>query len=106
MRPLHGYAEPMVARSPSSWSNEHIALALIEKLSIDFLHVHCYLWIVHRREVVIHLHIHHIRNVLTDAMSQRVVGAQQALLVGNLRQVFLEHLFAIHYRTYLEEIEL
>ena len=38
-------------------------------------------------------------------MTERVVRAQQALLVGNLRQVLLKHLLTIHYRTYLQQIE-
>ena len=102
MRPLHRYAKPMVARPPTPWAHKHIALALIEEFTVDALHIHRNIGIVHCREIVIHLHIHHIRHILTDTMPERVVRAQQALLVGNLRQVLLKHLLAIHNRTYLQ----
>ena len=39
-------------------------------------------------------------------MSQRVMGTKQALLVGNLREVLVEHLLTVHYRTNLQQIEL
>ena len=105
MRPLHRYAKPMVARPPTPWAHKHIALALIEEFTVDALHIHRNIGIVHCREIVIHLHIHHIRHILTDTMPERVVRAQQALLVGNLRQVLLKHLLAIHNRTNLQQIE-
>ena len=96
----------MVARTPASGTHEYITLSLVKKLAVDALYIHSNIRIVHSSEVVIHLHIHHIRHILTNTMTERVVGAQQAFLVGNLRQVFLQHLLAIYYRTYLQQIEL
>ena len=39
-------------------------------------------------------------------MSQRVVRAQQAAVVGNERQVLVEHLLGVHDGPYLKEVEL
>ena len=39
-------------------------------------------------------------------MSEGVVGAQQAFLVGNGRDVLFEHLFAVDDRSYLQQVEL
>ena len=105
MGPLHRHTEVMVAGTPSAGSYQHIVLALGEELAVDALDVVGNIVVVHRREIVIVLHIHHIHHVLADAMSQGVVGAQQTIHVGYRPHVLVEHLLGIHDGTDLEEVE-
>ena len=39
-------------------------------------------------------------------MSQGIVRAQQTFVIRNCHDVLVEYLFAVHDRTYLQEIEL
>ena len=57
-------------------------------------------------EVLAGLHVDDIGDILADAMAQRVIAAQQTLLVGNLLEVLVEHLLRVDDRTYLEQIQL
>ncbi len=56
--------------------------------------------------MVIVLHIHHIGDILADAMAQGVVGTQQTLGIRYGPDILVEHLLGIHDRTDLEEIEI
>ena len=71
MRPLDRYAQVMITRSPAARTYQHIILAICQELAVDALDIIGYIEVVHRREVVIVLHIHHIGDILADAMVQR-----------------------------------
>ena len=105
VRPLHGDAQPVVARTPTARADQDVVLSLIQELAVDLLYFHRYLWIVGGGEVVVGLHIHHIYHVLGDAVTQRVVAAQQAVGVGNLVQILFQHLLGVDDRTNLKEVE-
>ena len=56
--------------------------------------------------MIIILHIHHIGDILADAMAQGVVGTEQTVGIRYRLHILIEHLLGIHYRTNLEQIEL
>ena len=105
VRPLDGYAQPVVARPPSSRTYQHVVLVLSQEPTVDLLYLVSYPGIVGCREVVVGLHIHHVHHILRDAVSQRVVRAQQALFVGNGSQVFVQHLLGVDDGPYLQQVE-
>ena len=57
-------------------------------------------------EVIACLDIDNVGDILGDAVPQRVIAAQQTLLIGNLLQVLVEHLLGVDDGTYLEQVEL
>ena len=105
LRPPDGNAQPRVARTPSARTDEHVALAFVEELAIETLDFIGYQLVVGGGKIVACLHINHIANILHRTVTERVVGTHQALLVGNRREVFLEHLLRIDNRTNLQKIE-
>ena len=106
MRPLDRYAQVMITRSPAARTYQHIILAICQELAVDALDIIGYIEIVHRRELVIVLHIHHIGDILADAMAQGVVGTEQTVGIRYRPDILVEHLLGIHDRTDLEEIEI
>ena len=106
MGPLHRYAQPGVAGAPTPRSHQHVIGTGIEEFAVDALHVYSDGGIVDRGEMVVHLHIDHIRHLLTDTMAQRIPGTQQATPIGNLGQILIQHLLAVDDGTNLEEIEI
>ena len=61
--------------------------------------------IVGSREVLVCLHIDHVLHILRDTMSKGVVRPQQTGIVGNLLEVFVEHLLRVDDGTDLKEVE-
>ena len=106
MWPLDGDAQPVVARAPAAWTDEHVVLVFVEETTVDLLYLVGNLRIVDSRKVVVGLDINHVDDILGDAVTQRVVRAQQTLLIGNGGEVFVEHLLGVNNGTYLEQIEL
>ena len=106
MRPLDGDAQPIVTRAPAARTYEDIVLVLGQELAVNLLYLVGNGGIVGCREVIVCLDIDHIDNILGDAMSQRVMRAQQTLGVWNGRQVFVKHLLGVDNRTYLKQIEI
>ena len=101
MRPLHWHAEVMVAGAPTARTYQDVILAFGEELAIDALDVVSHIVIVHRREMIVVLHIHHVGDILADAMSQRVVGAQQTVGIRYRLHILIQHLLGIHDRSNL-----
>ena len=91
----------MVAGAPTARTYQDVILAFGEELAIDALDVVSHIVIVHRREMIVVLHIHHVGDILADAMSQRVVGAQQAVGIRYRLHILIQHLLGIHDRSNL-----
>ena len=62
--------------------------------------------VIGSREVLVGLDIDHVRHILGDTVTQRVMRAQQTVGIGNLLQILVEHLLRVDYRTDLEQVEL
>ena len=106
MRPLHGYAEPVIARSPPSGTHKHVVATVRKKLPVDAFHIVGDSRIVHGSEIIVCLDIHNVHHVLAYAVSQRVGRAQQASVVRYAGKVFVEHLLGVDDGPYLQKIEL
>ena len=70
MRPLDGNTEIVVAGAPSAGTYQHIVLAFGKELAVDALYIVSHIIIVHRREMVVVLHIHYIHDILADTMTE------------------------------------
>ena len=64
MRPLDGDAQPVVAGAPTTWTDEHVVLVLVQELAVDLLYLVGNLRIVDSREVVVGLDINHVDDIL------------------------------------------
>ena len=106
MGPLDGDAQPVVAASPTSRANQYIVFILIEELLVDLLDMRGDGGVIGGREVLVGLDIDHVRHILGDTVTQRVMRAQQTVGIGNLLQILVEHLLRVDYRTDLEQVEL
>ena len=95
MRPLHGYAQPRIARTPPARTYKHVVCAAVEIFLVQFFYFACYRRVVGSRESVVGLHVHHIGHVFRHTMPERVVRAQQTAVVGYRREVFVEHLLLV-----------
>ena len=104
MWPLHRNTQPSITASPSSGADKHIVLAFIQKLLVDFLYFPSYILIV-RCTVMIGFDIHNIVYLVHNAMPQRVVGTKQHVFVRNSRKILVQHIFTVHNRTHLKQIE-
>ena len=104
--PLDGDAQPVVAGAPAARPDEHVVLVVGQEAAVNLFYLVGYLRVVGCREVVVGLDIDHVDHILGDAMTQRVVRAQQTLLVGNGGQVFVEYLLGVDDRTNLQQVEL
>ena len=105
MWPFYGYAQPKIARTPTSWSYENVVAVGAKKATVDAFHIFGHAIVVGSREVIIVFNIHHIGYIVAYAMPQRVVRAQQAMLVGNGGNVFVEHLLRVYDGTDLQEVK-
>ena len=105
MRPLDGDTQPIVAATPTSWTNEHIVLILVKELLIDLLDMRGNRGIIGSGEILISLDIDHIDDILRDTVSQRVLRAQQTVGIWNLLEILIEHLLRVDNRPDLEQIE-
>ena len=105
MRPLYRYTQIMVAGTPTARTYQHIVLAVSKELAVDSFYIIGYIKIIHRREVVIILHINHINHIFADAMTQRIVRTQQAVGIRDSLHIFIKHLLGIDDRTNLKKIE-
>ena len=56
--------------------------------------------------IVLSLHIHHIVHVADDAVTDGIVAADKAVLIGYLSNIFVQLHLVIDHRTNLQEIEL
>ena len=95
----------MVAGTPTARTYQHIVLAVSKELAVDSFYIIGYIKIIHRREVVIILHINHINHIFADAMTQRIVRTQQAVGIRDSLHIFIKHLLGIDDRTNLKKIE-
>ena len=105
MRPFYRYTQIMVAGTPTARTYQHIVLAVSKKLAVDSFYIIGYIKIIHRREMVIILHINHINHIFADAMTQRIVRTQQAVGIRDSLHIFIKHLLGINDRTNLKKIE-
>ena len=99
VRPFHRDAQPIVTRPPASWSHEHIPFSLIEETTVELLYLTSDGGVIGGREMLIGLDIHHIADLLIDAMAERHVRTEQAVFISNRGEVGLEHLLGIDNRT-------
>ena len=104
MRPLHGNTQPIITGSPTARADEHVVLAFCQKLTIDLFDIFSHIGVVLSGEFFASLHIDYIHHIFRDAVPQRVIAAQQTLLIGNLLQVLVEHLLGVDDGTYLEQV--
>ena len=106
MRPLDRHTQIMVARTPTARTYQHIILPFGKELAVDTFDIISHIEIIHRREVIIILHINHIYHIFTDSMPERIVGTEQTVGIRYRLHILIEHLLGIHYRTNLKQIEL
>ena len=106
VRPLHRNAKPRIAGAPTAGSNEGIAATRCQELLVEPFYLHCYLRIVGCIVVLVGLHIDYIAYIIDDAVTEGVVGAQQALAVVDGPQVFVDGLHGVDDGAYLQEVEL
>ena len=83
--PLDGYAQPRVARTPSSGTDENVATTFVEEGAVDAFHLLGDGWVVGGRVDggarlgVDSLDIYHVLEVGHDAVAYGVVGADDGL---------------------------
>lgn len=106
MRPFNGNTQPKVARTPTARPHKNVVSVGAQKAAVDAFNFFGHAIVVGSREVVAVLNVHHVGNVVGNAMPQRVVRTQQALCVGYGRQVLVKYLFGIYDGAYLQKVEL
>src|SRR5574344_2819426 len=106
MGPLHWYAQPIVTGTPAPRTYQSIILIVTQDFTVDGFYLISNHRVVGCCEVIIGLYIDHVHHILTDAVSQRIVGSQQTGLIRYLLQILVQHLFAVHNRANLQQAEL
>lgn len=104
VRPFHRNAEPRVAAAPPTRTDQHVVLAFLLEAAVRLLDFVGNGRIV-RSRIPLGLHIHHVAEVLQDAMAQRVVALEQHLLVGNRIQILVQLRLDIDHRPDLQQVE-
>ena len=104
VRPLHRNTQPRVAASPTSGTDKHIVLPLVQELLIDLFYLPSNSLII-GSTVAVCLHIDNILNLVHNAMSQRIIRAKNHLIIRYIVQILIQHLLAIHNRTDLQKME-
>ncbi len=104
VRPLHRDAQPRVVASPSSRPHQHVAPSLFYEAAVDAVDFSRYGRIVAGR-IPVRLDVDHVVHLVVHALADGVVRAYERLLVGYLRQVFVEHHLVVHHRANLQQVE-
>ena len=89
MRPLHRNAQPRVAASPTTWTDEEIrSIGVLQERAVDALYLFSNCRIVAGR-------------VALDAVTYCRMRPQETVFVGNHGEVFVEFHSVVHHRSYL-----
>ena len=102
--PFHRDSEPRVTTAPTTGTNEEVVTVVAQELTVETLDFIGYLLGIGGVEVL-GLDVDDIGDVGEDAMTDGVVTAHEAGVVGNEGEVFVELHGVIDHGAYLKEVE-